>query len=329
MEKDRALLTADENKVLDGHLEEILKMLSPYFLAKPAHKVIEWLVRRFRVHQLNIKAVVACVLPYHDSMLFVKMCQILEFQKDPVWSFLGAVKKSGQPLPRATLVTRCAKDLAVVQAIAQLAQNAAAASAGSATTPITFFGVVCVEMLHGMDTAPEQLVTILMPVLSQGLHKHARIEFQTAAYMVLAELGAKANFTPEALEVILVELVKAPQNPEDALSIFVHLILAQRVTEIPAAAAKFLIKLPGLTEALQELCEHHDLGRFVILYLEALGAGEGSHHSRLLREAIEELPVQPHLERFLSQRLLAAKTEEDGNLAGEALGEILSLVEAR
>ena len=37
MEKDRALLTADENKVLDGHLEEILKMLSPYFLAKPAH----------------------------------------------------------------------------------------------------------------------------------------------------------------------------------------------------------------------------------------------------------------------------------------------------
>jgi len=117
-------------------------------------------------------------------MLFVKMVQILDVQKDPVWSFLQAVKKSGSPLTRPTLVTRCAKDLAVVQTVSEIAQVAAVSSQTASSTPITFFGILMVETIHSMDRAPENLVTTLMPAISKGLHKNARAEFQTAAYMV-------------------------------------------------------------------------------------------------------------------------------------------------
>ena len=49
-----------------------------FFLLKPAGKVLEWLIRRFRVQEFNIDAVVACILPYHETKAFVKMVSLLK-----------------------------------------------------------------------------------------------------------------------------------------------------------------------------------------------------------------------------------------------------------
>jgi U3 small nucleolar RNA-associated protein 10 len=45
---DRALETREVNAQLDAELEGLLVLLSPHFLLKPAHKVLEWLVRKLR-----------------------------------------------------------------------------------------------------------------------------------------------------------------------------------------------------------------------------------------------------------------------------------------
>lgn len=43
---ERAVKTKSENAELDVELGEFLTLLSPYFLLRPAHKALEWLVYR-------------------------------------------------------------------------------------------------------------------------------------------------------------------------------------------------------------------------------------------------------------------------------------------
>lgn len=43
---ERSVKTKAENAELDESIEEFLLLLSPYFLLRPAHKALEWLVYR-------------------------------------------------------------------------------------------------------------------------------------------------------------------------------------------------------------------------------------------------------------------------------------------
>lgn len=45
---ERELHTRKENDALDQTLQHFLQLLSPFFLLRPAHKALEWLIRRFK-----------------------------------------------------------------------------------------------------------------------------------------------------------------------------------------------------------------------------------------------------------------------------------------
>lgn len=77
---DRTLHTKDENAKLDETIALFLKHVSPFFLSKSAAKCLEWLVRRFRINELNVEDVLACVLPYHEAKQFVPMVAILKIE---------------------------------------------------------------------------------------------------------------------------------------------------------------------------------------------------------------------------------------------------------
>ncbi|KAI9607510.1 hypothetical protein H4Q26_006036 [Puccinia striiformis f. sp. tritici PST-130] len=53
---DRTLLEPDEAKILTNTIEEFLIRLSPYLLTKPSAHVLEWLIRRFRIHEFDVAA---------------------------------------------------------------------------------------------------------------------------------------------------------------------------------------------------------------------------------------------------------------------------------
>ena len=59
-------------------LNSFLPLLGPYLLETPTGKIVEWLVRRFRVHEFNVEAVLALFLPYQESAHFTKMLSILQ-----------------------------------------------------------------------------------------------------------------------------------------------------------------------------------------------------------------------------------------------------------
>ncbi|XP_076364857.1 HEAT repeat-containing protein 1-like [Tachypleus tridentatus] len=74
---ERAVKTQEVNLQLDNAIKKFLVLVSPYFLLRPAHKALEWLIHRFHIHVYNVDDLIACILPYHETRIFVRVIQLL------------------------------------------------------------------------------------------------------------------------------------------------------------------------------------------------------------------------------------------------------------
>ncbi|KAF5392137.1 hypothetical protein D9757_003220 [Collybiopsis confluens] len=117
---DRTLLPSESVNDLDEALEGCLKELGAFLLeGNAASKIIEWLVRRFRIHEFNLRAVLSLFLPYHETRQWAKMLTILHLHREPVlFKFLIPHQKQAQKpttpadlvLPRQALVQAMLKE---------------------------------------------------------------------------------------------------------------------------------------------------------------------------------------------------------------------------
>lgn len=106
----RFLADAQTNKALDEAIEEFLLLLSPYLLTlKPAIKAMEWLLQRYAIHEMNVDAVMMCILPFYESPLFLRVLKVLDLQRVGSagevnkWQWLTNAQKSGVLLVRSIL----------------------------------------------------------------------------------------------------------------------------------------------------------------------------------------------------------------------------------
>ena len=67
MSLQRELKTAAENQSLDKEISSLLNYLALYAAEPSTHKIIEYLIRRYRVHELNVDALIRCLIVAHDS----------------------------------------------------------------------------------------------------------------------------------------------------------------------------------------------------------------------------------------------------------------------
>uniref|UniRef100_A0A3B4ZVU7 HEAT repeat-containing protein 1 n=1 Tax=Stegastes partitus TaxID=144197 RepID=A0A3B4ZVU7_9TELE len=95
---ERSVQSKEVNEKLDAGISLFLTRLCPYFLLKPAHKCIEWLVHRFHIQLYNADMLLSCALPYHDTNVFVRVLQLLKI-KDATnrWNWLHCLQVSRQP----------------------------------------------------------------------------------------------------------------------------------------------------------------------------------------------------------------------------------------
>jgi U3 small nucleolar RNA-associated protein 10 len=63
----RELKTAAENETIDKELTILLNRLAIFAVEPAAHKVLEYLIRRYRIHELNADALIRCLIHTHDS----------------------------------------------------------------------------------------------------------------------------------------------------------------------------------------------------------------------------------------------------------------------
>ncbi|KIK65016.1 hypothetical protein GYMLUDRAFT_39424 [Collybiopsis luxurians FD-317 M1] len=115
---DRTLLVPEAVRELDAALEGCLQELGAYLLEGAATKILEWLVRRFRVNEFNVRAIIALFLPYHETQHWGKMLTILHLGKESMFKFLVPHQKQAQKptssadliLPRQALVQAMLRD---------------------------------------------------------------------------------------------------------------------------------------------------------------------------------------------------------------------------
>ena len=112
---DLSLSTRRELNEWEKEVSIFLILLCPHFQKKAAHKVMEWMVRKWRVNETNVDALMVSILPHAETTAFVRMVQTVYFTADSRWSFLyERVKQNGSSITRRFVAQRCNVDSTIL-----------------------------------------------------------------------------------------------------------------------------------------------------------------------------------------------------------------------
>lgn len=153
---DRSLLEPEAARLLNKTLKGFLALVSNYILLPVTLKALEWLVRRFQIHQVNVDDLMGCALPFHETSVFVKIGQVCALEGSK-WTFLLAPILQGYPVSRDVIVNRAAKDLGFLELIWERARVLGAPSIGCKTYA-AFYSAVTVETIHTLTLSYTQQV---------------------------------------------------------------------------------------------------------------------------------------------------------------------------
>ncbi|XP_040092233.1 HEAT repeat-containing protein 1-like isoform X1 [Oryx dammah] len=307
---ERSVQTKAVNKQLDENISLFLIHLSPYFLLKPAQKCLEWLVHRFHIHLYNQDSLIACVLPYHETRIFVRVIQLLKINNSKhKWFWLLPIKQSGVPLAKGTLVTHCYKDLGFMDFICSLVTKSVKAFAeypGNSTqlrVLFTFYASTIVSALVAAENLSDNIVAKLFPYIQKGL-KSSLPDYRAATYMIICQISVKVTmedtFVNSLASQIIRTLIRIPSLIKDGLSCLIVLLQRQKPESLGKKPFPHLCNVPNLITLLHGISETYDI-------------------SPLLRYML------PHLVVSMVNQVTGEETEEmDGQVYGRLLEAILT-----
>ena len=332
---ERELHTREENARVDRSVVALLRLLSPHFLRAAAHRVLEFLIRRYRICECNVDAVIECALPCHDSPLFARVVQLLELEGTS-WRFLVADShQSASPLPRSVLAKRCAGDGSLREFIFALARHAAehcgAEPSAAWERHFAFYGATLSEAvgIHAAQVS-DGLVRQLLPQLAHGISCVRVPEYQAASMMVAAQLCARCTLSGAATESLL-SIVATHMCPGGGALRTLACTLAIVETQptaldmIPVSVFTPLARAEGLTLALEQLSASHDTTKLLRLLTDALVALLPLKGERLLCEltAADGLALGA-LVPSLTARVLAKRAQHTTADETDAINRVLA-----
>ncbi|GMF30012.1 unnamed protein product [Phytophthora lilii] len=305
----RAQSAPQEQQELDAALQKVLDALSAYFLLGAAHKVLEFLVRRYEVHRCNVDAVMAAIVAYHESAWFVRMVRILHIRHTR-WEFLLAVKNQGTPLLRAALVQRAADDASVVEFL-----FAAATRIGAANPKLTSLYTLVVLQLLEKGKVSEKMLRWLVPQLLAALKTQSFPELQSSAYMLVTKLASKATLTDKVVDALAKALVKhaQPGAQMNALLCVIFLAQTQPSFRLSSSAGKHLVHMENAADFLRDATANYESAKFVQLltiFLTQHMKSTDDDYFRLLNTLIKSVSVVDNYTEELVEKMVAQAQEQ-------------------
>ncbi|KAB1271244.1 HEAT repeat-containing protein 1 [Camelus dromedarius] len=332
---ERSVQTKAVNKQLDENIKLFLIHLSPYFLLKPAQKCLEWLIHRFHIHLYNQDSLIGCVLPYHETRIFVRVIQLLKITNSKhKWFWLLPVKQSGVPLAKGTLATHCYRDLGFMDFICSLVTKSVKVFAthpgGSAQLRVllTFYASTLVSALVAAEDISDNIVAKLFPYIQKGL-KSSLPDYRAATYMIICQISVKVTmedtFVNSLASQIIRTLTKIPSLVRDGLGCLIVVLQRQKPESLGKKPFPHLCSVPDLVTLLQRISETHDVGpllRYMLPHLvtsiirhvtgEEAEELDGQTCRRLLEAVLSSVPLKSGLDHLLARypRTLDAVLEE-------------------
>ncbi len=196
------------------------------------------MIRRYRIHELNVDNLIKCVLHLHDSKIFARIVQ-LSVLTNTVWSngFLDGIKVSGSPMQRLAIVRKCQSNVGILQAIISIGRsiihtvytsnipNSSSQLLVGANKIISFVTATLIELaneraLH--ETQLRQLFPYLIEGLKVGLNetsgykknslnshmKEISNQWRRSSCMIISQICTKTTLAKPILKSFLAALIE-------------------------------------------------------------------------------------------------------------------------
>ncbi|CAO1599487.1 hypothetical protein XANCAGTX0491_003210 [Xanthoria calcicola] len=301
--EDRTQMTATQNKSLDNVLEDFMSLVTGRLLLKPAVKAMEWLVRRFSVHQYNTTCFVLTFLPYHTSPLFLTVLAILPEQRPKAFRFLQPYIQSSTNPPRHTIVHTVAHNQDLFSAFNLYTLNVCRRGQ-QCPALLSFWSSVTSEAVALMlDRSrlgrlelqrqnQEDVVMRVMPTLAEGLSMEHVPDLRVGCFMILTVLSSKTNLSEAVLTTAMDLVVTAWDDIVHAGLICLVVLSQQRhATTLPKKTFQALVATKQLSDDLILLKQHYRVEKLVLGLvsgsLERLGKRGDAERLRFIRELLE------------------------------------------
>ncbi|XP_016963870.1 HEAT repeat-containing protein 1 homolog [Drosophila biarmipes] len=210
---ERSVELPEVNKMLDAAIGKFLRLLSPYLLLRPAHLAFEWLLRRFQVHEYNRRDVMALILPYHETKIFVMILQTMRLRSsDADWYWLRPLQRPGVSLAKTTIINRASNNPAFLSFICQSTQKAVkelGPRAHQLQAQINFYATVVVGALQTAKPLEDWHITTILESLLRGLVSD-NIDFMAAAYVIVAQLVSRTKLKSKVCNALLDRVANCP-----------------------------------------------------------------------------------------------------------------------
>lgn len=218
-DSERSLETSDLNQ----SIKKFLFQLSPYFLQEPAHACLEWLVRAYRINEDNIDDMMALILPYHETEMFVECIKkILLNDRKSSWYWMKPFQKRGGILSRQDIVAKATSDPFFFEFILRTVNDAVDElneKANALQCWFAFYTVVTLDVLDGITEIKEFHVSNITSMILKGLSSKVR-DFCAASMTIIALLVTKIELKEEFLNKtigILANILIFPDMKKESL----------------------------------------------------------------------------------------------------------------
>ncbi|NWR29845.1 HEAT1 protein, partial [Tachuris rubrigastra] len=327
---ERSVQTKAVNQQLNKNISLFLIHLSPYFMLKPAQKCLEWLIHRFHIHLYNEDSLIGCVLPYHETNLFVRVIQLLNI-KSPThkWHWMDPIRKPGVPLARGTVITHCYKDLNFMDFICRLVAKSVKVvfsecpgNSAQLRVLLVFYASTIVSALGAAEKITDTIVSMLLPYIQKGLKSSVQ-DYRAATYMIICQMTVKVTVETSLVHSLMLQisktLSKVPSLVRDGLACLNLLLQTQKGDKLGKKPFNYLCKIPELVVLLQGLSAGYDISPLLHYLLPHLVRSvmksdteeqeeseetENDIYIRHLQAILESVPLEKDLDCLLASKLL-------------------------
>ncbi|KAJ6578862.1 hypothetical protein DFH09DRAFT_980162 [Mycena vulgaris] len=322
---DRTLLAAEAIDQLNASISAFLSLLGPYLTEAPTGKVLEWLVRRFRINEFNVEAILALFLPYHESPHFAKMLSILHVQLNSTWSFLLPFKAAAQNVPRISLVTEMLKNSDATRFVVNLLPTAIKGNC-SHHTLLAFNAATIHDYLTRTKALDEGTLAHLLPALLEPLQTRSDAVAKDAilgSYILISALTQVCQLTALALKTVINTMSSSARRV--ATKQFVNAVVSvceaqEQLDTFTDGTGKSVLRLPNITEELRTAEKWSGIEKFTSPLLTTLCRRmDDDSVPPFLESIISSSTVPTIVIRHLANLLISNAVTEDAQMVARRL----------
>ena len=299
-------------------IEQFLMLLSPHFMIRAAHKCLEYLIRNYRSNEYDVDALLACSLPFHETVTFARLLQLLKLSGK--WVFLAAAAKAGVPVSRSIFVNQFFSDSSVLKFVCIATHNAYRAATLSKAA-ISFFCVLCMDVIRLKPVTEPTLNALMPPILKALAGKDA--EYVTAAYLILSQLASSTPLALPTLSAFYAAVLRSMSDKtfNNGVLLLIHLGQTQKLALLPDMFLGSFIETQGeqlITAMHSYIAEEYDMDNIIKLIIATLLNGLKSNHMSsptiwsLFRSILRDLRISRLAAWFTSSLLSLMSNAADG-----------------